>query len=114
MPTSVFNSLLKHPLTEIGLKRFLEDWEKVKAERLALSLEGRRAVNLAVIAYAEALHERIAAAMERYGERFLKRIFTGQEIAECRGRAEAFSIRFAATFTPCVDPPDELAQTGGA
>jgi len=39
---------------------------------------------------------RIAAAIERYGERFLKRIFTAQEIAECRGRAEAFSVRFAA------------------
>ena len=32
MPTSVFNALLKHPLTDIGLKRFLEDWEKVKAQ----------------------------------------------------------------------------------
>jgi transaldolase len=32
MPTSVFNALLKHPLTEIGLKKFLEDWEKAKKE----------------------------------------------------------------------------------
>ena len=32
MPFSVFNSLLKHPLTDIGLKRFLEDWEKAKKE----------------------------------------------------------------------------------
>jgi transaldolase len=32
MPTSVFNALLKHPLTDIGLKRFLDDWEKVKAQ----------------------------------------------------------------------------------
>jgi transaldolase len=32
MPTSVFNGLLKHPLTDSGLKRFLEDWEKVKAQ----------------------------------------------------------------------------------
>jgi len=32
MPTSVFNVLLKHPLTDIGLKRFLDDWEKVKAQ----------------------------------------------------------------------------------
>jgi transaldolase len=32
MPTSVFNLLLKHPLTDIGLKRFLDDWEKVKAQ----------------------------------------------------------------------------------
>ena len=31
MPTSVFNALLKHPLTDSGLKKFLEDWEKAKA-----------------------------------------------------------------------------------
>lgn len=28
MPFSVFQMLVKHPLTDIGLKRFLEDWEK--------------------------------------------------------------------------------------
>ena len=28
MPFSVFQMLLKHPLTDIGLKKFLEDWEK--------------------------------------------------------------------------------------
>lgn len=27
MPASVFRSLVNHPLTEIGLRRFLEDWE---------------------------------------------------------------------------------------
>jgi transaldolase len=32
MPMSVFTQLLKHPLTDTGLKRFLEDWEKVKAQ----------------------------------------------------------------------------------
>ena len=32
MPYSVFQALLKHPLTDIGLKRFLEDWEKAKKE----------------------------------------------------------------------------------
>jgi transaldolase len=32
MPMSVLTSLLKHPLTDIGLKRFLEDWEKAKKE----------------------------------------------------------------------------------
>jgi len=32
MPMSVFSALLKHPLTDIGLKRFLDDWEKVKKE----------------------------------------------------------------------------------
>jgi transaldolase len=32
MPMSVFSSLIKHPLTDIGLARFLADWEKVKKE----------------------------------------------------------------------------------
>ena len=32
MPFSVFNGLLKHPLTDIGLRRFLDDWEKAKKE----------------------------------------------------------------------------------
>jgi transaldolase len=35
MPYSVFSALLKHPLTDIGLKRFLEDWEKAKKELAA-------------------------------------------------------------------------------
>jgi transaldolase len=35
MPKSVFQKLLKHPLTDIGLKRFLDDWEKVKAQMTA-------------------------------------------------------------------------------
>lgn len=43
---------------------------------------------------------RLAAAIERYGERFLNRVFTPQEIAYCqgkaRGRDSAFALRFAA------------------
>ncbi len=35
MPMSVFQSLVKHPLTDIGLKKFLEDWEKAKATLVA-------------------------------------------------------------------------------
>jgi len=35
MPMSVFQSLMKHPLTDIGLKRFLDDWEKVKQQMTA-------------------------------------------------------------------------------
>ena len=27
MPASVFNQLLKHPLTDVGLDRFLADWK---------------------------------------------------------------------------------------
>ncbi len=35
MPKSVFSKLLQHPLTDIGLKRFLDDWETVKAQLAA-------------------------------------------------------------------------------
>ncbi|KKP40020.1 MAG: transaldolase, transaldolase [Candidatus Peregrinibacteria bacterium GW2011_GWF2_33_10] len=31
MPASVFDQLFKHPLTDIGIKKFLDDWEKVKS-----------------------------------------------------------------------------------
>jgi transaldolase len=30
MPASVFQSLFKHPLTDIGIERFLKDWEKAQ------------------------------------------------------------------------------------
>ena len=43
--------------------------------------------------------ERIARSIERYGERFLRRVYTDHEIAYCRGRrgsAESFAARFAA------------------
>ena len=39
---------------------------------------------------------RIQAALDRHGERFLKRVFTKLEIFECRGRADALAVRFAA------------------
>jgi hypothetical protein len=29
----VIEALLKHPLTDIGLERFLKDWEKAQAAR---------------------------------------------------------------------------------
>ncbi|AEB11971.1 fructose-6-phosphate aldolase [Marinithermus hydrothermalis] len=32
MPYKVFKQLLVHPLTDIGLKRFLDDWEKAKQQ----------------------------------------------------------------------------------
>jgi transaldolase len=35
MPTSVFKALLNHPLTDIGLKRFLADWESAKLQMAA-------------------------------------------------------------------------------
>jgi len=42
---------------------------------------------------------RIAGAIERWGARFLERIFTPAEIAYCRAKArpaESFAVRFAA------------------
>jgi holo-[acyl-carrier protein] synthase len=39
---------------------------------------------------------RIQAALDRHGERFLKRVFTELEIFECHGKAEALAVRFAA------------------
>jgi holo-[acyl-carrier protein] synthase len=42
---------------------------------------------------------RLAAAIERFGERFLNRVFTPQEIAYCQGKRRsdsAFALRFAA------------------
>jgi transaldolase len=35
MPFSVLTALVKHPLTDSGLKRFLEDWDKAQKELLA-------------------------------------------------------------------------------
>jgi transaldolase len=32
MPHSVFGQLIKHPLTDIGLERFIADWEKAKKD----------------------------------------------------------------------------------
>jgi holo-[acyl-carrier protein] synthase len=39
---------------------------------------------------------RVAATIERFGDRFLKRIYTPGEIAYCRGRAPQLAARFAA------------------
>jgi holo-[acyl-carrier protein] synthase len=43
--------------------------------------------------------ERIAHSIERYGDRFLQRVYTDDEIAYCRRKrmsAESFAARFAA------------------
>ena len=43
--------------------------------------------------------ERIAHSIERYGDRFLRRVYTDHEIAYCsrkRASAESFAARFAA------------------
>ena len=39
---------------------------------------------------------RIKQTFDRYGERFLKRVFTPDEIAYCRWRTPNLSVRFAA------------------
>lgn len=39
---------------------------------------------------------RIQGALTRHGERFLNRVFTPDEIAECHGKADALAVRFAA------------------
>ncbi len=40
--------------------------------------------------------ERIAATLERFGERFLQRVYTEDEAVYCRGRAAQLAARFAA------------------
>jgi holo-[acyl-carrier protein] synthase len=39
---------------------------------------------------------RIQRALERWGDRFLQRVYTPAEIAHCRGRAPELAVRFAA------------------
>ena len=39
---------------------------------------------------------RIRRAVERHGDKFLQRVYTVAEIAECNGRADALAVRFAA------------------
>ncbi len=34
MPFATFQSLVKHPLTDIGLQKFTDDWNKIPAELL--------------------------------------------------------------------------------
>ncbi len=40
--------------------------------------------------------ERIAKALERFGDRFLERIYTRAEVDHCRGRVAELAARFAA------------------
>lgn len=40
--------------------------------------------------------ERVQGAIQRYGERFLERVFTPRELAECAGNAASLAARFAA------------------
>ena len=40
--------------------------------------------------------DRIQSVIARHGDRFLNRIFTARELADCAGRAESLAARFAA------------------
>ena len=40
--------------------------------------------------------ERVEAALARFGERFLRRVYTAEEAAFCRGRVHELAARFAA------------------
>ena len=40
--------------------------------------------------------ERIRATLDKFGERFLKRIYTDAEVTYCRGRVPELAVRFAA------------------
>ena len=40
--------------------------------------------------------ERVAEAIERFGERYLRRIYTPQEIEYCNGRISSLAARWAA------------------
>jgi holo-[acyl-carrier protein] synthase len=40
--------------------------------------------------------ERLRMAVERFGDRFLKRVFTLTELTENRGKIESLAVRFAA------------------
>ncbi|MDI7275449.1 MAG: holo-ACP synthase [Anaerolineae bacterium] len=40
--------------------------------------------------------ERIARAVERWGERFLRHVYTPDEVRFCRGRTPELAVRFAA------------------
>ena len=39
---------------------------------------------------------RIERTLARFGERFLRKVFTAREVAYCRGRAPELAVRFAA------------------
>src|SRR3972149_5374450 len=53
--------------------------------------DGQNAVGIDIIEI-----ERVAAALGRFGERFLRRVYTREEAAFCRGRVHELAARFAA------------------
>ncbi len=53
--------------------------------------DGQNAVGIDIIEI-----ERVEAALGRFGERFLRRVYTAEEAAFCRGRVHELAARFAA------------------
>ncbi|HEX8217958.1 MAG TPA: holo-ACP synthase, partial [Chloroflexia bacterium] len=58
---------------------------------VAASLDGRLQCGVDLIEI-----DRIQLALDRWGERFLRRVWTEREIAACRGRYRELAARFAA------------------
>jgi holo-[acyl-carrier protein] synthase len=64
------------------------DWNRSK-------IENRKSKMLAT--GVDILHvPRVAEALERYGQRFLERVYTAEELTYCGGRVPALAVRFAA------------------
>ena len=40
--------------------------------------------------------ERVAQSIARFGDRFLRRVYTERELSYCRGRVESLAVRWAA------------------
>ncbi len=38
MPPEIMEKLIQHPLTDAGLKRFLDDWNKARKEKPSLTI----------------------------------------------------------------------------
>jgi holo-[acyl-carrier protein] synthase len=70
-------------------------WPSAPPDALAVSFHPPQGVNIAVgIDIIEV--ERVHRTLAQHGERFLQRIYTSQEIEQCRGKAIKLAGRFAA------------------
>ena len=70
-------------------------WPSAPPDALAASFHPPQGVNIAVgIDIIEV--ERVRRTLAQHGERFLQRIYTAQEIEQCRGKAIKLAGRFAA------------------
>jgi holo-[acyl-carrier protein] synthase len=70
-------------------------WPAAPPDALASSFHPPQGVNIAVgIDIIEV--ERVRGALAQHGERFLQRVYTAQEIEQCRGKAIKLAGRFAA------------------